>query len=468
MDPMHDNQLDSLSGFPDVESSASIVRCIKKSYTIKYPSSPALGYDVVVYTLPFLGLSKKPFQLLDTRGNSLYTFGAGGSIQFGHILIAYFNVGTLSYDINNAIKIDVLDVDASYLEESMRVVGSGIEINNTTAEIYKQGTATVARIPQRAPEPIAYRAITQWPAVGTPQTVPVSGYLTETMPKSLADVMLIAGTRQWEAKDGAYVVEAFCGQDNPPRYPEFSTPIVPNIEYVAGIFPGGSASAHEVFAISPYVHGPPPMPGWDFFDTSIIALPMHSSCVMLTGLSPESTFNLQWNCYLESFPDYGDPSISVLAKPSCVYDSLALHILSECLNTLPVGVQASENPFGEWFTRIISEVADFAAPMLTPVLGPEASVGALALGKAAKAWHDANYPPRQKKQVGSGRKGAGFVAGPGGGLKAPPQQKQAAKKRAAAAPSPKRNKPNPRKKGKKVVLSPAEEMLLTKIRSRLK
>jgi hypothetical protein len=130
-----------------------------------------------------------------------------------------------------------------------------------------------------------------------------------------------------------------------------------------------------------------------------LPIPTHSAVVFLTGLSETSTFNLQWNFTLESFPDQTDTSIAVLAKPSCVYDAMALHILSESLNKLPVGVKASENPFGEWFTRVVSQIADVVSPALAmiPGWGPAASAAAMGVGTLAKyANSQYNAPPASK------------------------------------------------------------------------
>jgi len=112
--------------------------------------------------------------------------------------------------------------------------------------------------------------------------------------------------------------------------------------------------------------------------------------MIFSGLNQNSTLNLQWNCYLESFPDYGDKTIAVLAQPSCVYDSMALHLLSECINTLPVGVEASMNPMGEWFAEVVSDIANFVSPALAfiPEVGPALAAGAGALGKGANMYLD--------------------------------------------------------------------------------
>jgi hypothetical protein len=113
--------------------------------------------------------------------------------------------------------------------------------------------------------------------------------------------------------------------------------------------------------------------------------PIQQVGAFFQGLSEETTLSISMNVFVETFPTVAEPEILVLATPSACYDPVALQIFSNALSVLPVGVPAGFNPFGEWFTDIVSTLSDWLtvpATALNPVLG--AGVGVA--GKMAKEW----------------------------------------------------------------------------------
>jgi len=335
-----------------------------------------------------LGINGTSLRPRNRVGNVLTGIGSTEKV-LGHVCVAYYTsiYRDGPYTIGNAAKIETLDLDPIYLTDPTRLIGSGVEINNTTAELYRQGTVTVGRIPQRHSELNTLNYRVALPGVDNIEFNPVSADFCEKWPMFLADLMLISGTRQWAAEQGCYLVEAFAGQDNPPMNPDIATPVIPD-DYLGWLNPPDNIYPMWAAAIEVDTD----------LDLRYLATVMHragthSACALFTGLSEQTTMTLTWNAYIETFPDYSDPSIAVLARPSCVYDSVALHILSECLSDLPVGVAANENPFGEWFTRIVSEVANMASPFLAaiPGYGAPLAAGAAAVGQLAKEYHRSNY-----------------------------------------------------------------------------
>lgn len=394
---MHDKPLQELCGWPDVESSASIVRNVKQSLQISKPAGLAAGnWSFVVHTLPALGLNREwaPQNGLSsasvfytrkiTYGNQLNTVASPLPQNMGHVLITFYSdvgAGTDPYRPSDSLGINaqVMDLDDTYLSDPCRMLGSGVEVTNTTAELYRQGTITVCRVPQGRGRAMTYQEAVTNSVITTPRLTNVDLSPAELWPRNLSDAMLIAGSRQWAAAEGAYVVEAFLGQENSPYIAQPGGLWLPDNDYVTNqtIFNNSEAytpayNYNNTFgAIAP--------------STAPVLVPVHSATIIASGLSEQSTFTLNWNCLVESFPDCGDPSICVLAKPSCQYDPVALRLLSEGLGTMPVGCPASDNPGGEWFASLISSIADtIAAPLgFIPEVGPALSLAAKGVGALA-------------------------------------------------------------------------------------
>jgi hypothetical protein len=262
------------------------------------------------------------------------------------------------------------------LSDPGRLIGMGIEAVNTTAEIYKQGTTTVYRLPLSHKSSSVY---------AIPNTTSGFSYVSATSypapPRTVAEAMLLAGSRQWKASEGAYCVVPFMGQDNPPVATSYEQPwfLYPNQD-----FPGSSPLPNNNAFLGPTLvttgvanTQPAIVKGFRHENT-------HMAGMIFAGLSDQSTITLNWNVYYESFPTPSSDLVT-LARPSCVYDPVALELLSRVLNEVPVGVPADMNWDGEWFANIVNKLSDFAPMIGTALGGPAGGALGAAIGTAGKA-----------------------------------------------------------------------------------
>lgn len=377
LDPMHDTQLPNLQGWPDLESASSVIRCFKHSKTISKPSSVTGNWDCVIQSFPLLNTLE--MKLSSSRSNNwiLPTANAG--------TVTWSPVSILSTTSGNTIDTTKLfdpitypdysfsgvDFDPTVLGSRGRLVGIGFEVNNTTSQLYKQGTVTVYRQPQQP----ALKSNTWFYASssnGYP-AIPFDASVFSNFPIDLGETMLLAGTRQWKAADGVYVVVPFAGVENPAMGADYRQPVfqvnshdeVGVVNTTKVIFPKNISSLNDklIFQANRFT-------------------PSQSCGAYFTGLSAETTLTLQVNFYYESFPTVLDTEIVTLAKPSADYDAVALALYQHALNSLPVGVPANMNGFGDWFAGIVSNVAKYggaAIGSMVPGLGPViAGAGALA------------------------------------------------------------------------------------------
>lgn len=374
LDPMHDKQLANLKGWPDLESACSVTRCYKKSLQLSKPAGVSGNWDMVIQTLPIM--NSLQMKMSSTRNNNMIqpTVTAGtGTIH--PVTVASGATGcsfSLTDYITGALSTNGVDLPNTVLDGRCRMVGMGIEVTNTTAPLNRQGTVTVYRFPQSH----ALKSTTWFyglAAAGAVQT-PFDASVMTFFPDSLPNAMLLAGTRQWKAEDGAYCVVPFCSAENPALSPDYRQPIFYDDDILDEV---GTVNTDNVMFPSPVSSVNDKL----IFQANKFA-PMQSVGIFFTGLSETSTLTLQVNFYVETFPTFDDTEIITLATPSAPHDPAALALYQHAMNTLPVGVPANFNGFGDWFAGIVSSIAKYGGAALgaaVPGLGPViAGAGALA------------------------------------------------------------------------------------------
>lgn len=380
LDPMHDTQIERLQGWPDVETAASVVRCIKQQVEIKKPAGlPAGTWDCHFVHWPILHEITGTLSLC-TDG-LLNPIAAGGNPSYGGLQAFAASAG-VDMPFNNLLSGPVpagsLSLDPIFDKGVGRLVGSGFEIYNTTSELYKQGLVTVYRQPQMRDVQGEFL----WSDNASAFSQPVACDFMRLPPSSLSQATLYPGSRSWEAKEGAYVVVPFSGSSNPPRMHKpctlMATPDLSNTKV-------GSTGPTNTVWVSVGGQTPTwPNPGSGLYAYNQKMEYIHTAGAYFTGLSPETTLTLTWHVYYESFPSADEKEILVLASPSSVYDPLALQLFTQTLNKMPVGVPSPMNASGDWFWNLVDMIAGLASPIGALVAGPGGAALGSILGKGAQ------------------------------------------------------------------------------------
>lgn len=378
LDPMHDTQLPNLCGWPDLADQPSVVRVFKTSKTISgYDETQP--WDCVVRTLPILNASA--VHTCNRIQNNIYAQDTANEYPIGPVVITAYEKGqSWSLFPNTPPATWVMALPDEVASGNGRLIGMGVEVNNVTAEIYKQGTTTVWRTPQQQGR------VSNWNSVlptGNPTPYSVGSFSGRDVswgPRNEQEAMLLSGSRQWKAADGAYCVVPFMSSDNPIEPAEYIEPMFRLDGGYDTAFLTENTQTVATTLLSPGVH-----PGGVIPKAALMKwAPVHSTGMAFTGLSSQSSLTITVNYYYEYFPNASDTSLVTLAKPSASYDPVALELYSEALSALPVGVPAYMNGFGDWFAGIVSKLAPTIGTLLTPLMGP----GAAALGLGAKGIAD--------------------------------------------------------------------------------
>lgn len=428
---MHDNQLKELTGWPDVETAPSVVRCIKQSTTISNTGS-LTNWDLHIIQWPWM--TNQPFWVTQSRHASYANLGSVNGMSFGG-LSAYVTAAGANLALGNTPNYQIV-LDPSYQKGASRLLGIGVEAVNTTAEIYKQGQVFSWRQPEPQIQPSTWTIFGSQTGTGAANVVQsVQEYTCP--PLNSESAMLLSGTRQWQASEGAYQVVPHVGQDNPPTVVSYIQPVVHVTEtgeelalYAPGAnAPVASLNTDQVLVPIPFVG----VGTAGFYGQAFKLYPIHMTGLMFTGLSPQTTITLTQNVYLETFPAVSDKAIMVLATPSSEYDPIALQLYSNALMTLPVAVPADWNGFGDWFAEVVSSISSFLTPGALALGMPGVAAVSAGAGKLANAYMTAQSP---QDKVESLKKAAAPVS-----LKL---ERKMIMDAVRAKPNPKKRKPKPR------------------------
>lgn len=89
-------------------------------------------------------------------------------------------------------------------------------------------------------------------------------------------------------------------------------------------------------------------------------MPFNTSGAYFTGLSPETTLQLNFKLIVEVAPGPND-QLATLATSSPEFDPPALELYSRVCSRLPPGVPQDENPAGEFFKSVLGTLGDIVA-----------------------------------------------------------------------------------------------------------
>lgn len=384
LDPMHDKPIKDIDGWPDLETSPSLVRCVRQTMQISRPTIYDADKTWSCHIVSWPMLHTRTTYRGNLIGNSvdlsnLVTEGPRiGGIKTYCSTTNTFNFLQPAIPGGTITEGPSLELASEFMKGYGRLISSGMEVMDTTATLYKQGYLTCYKQAQAQAIPSSYFVIKG----GT------TGYITEEFircpPETLDEALLIPGTTQWEAKEGAYMVSSFTGSENPAG-PADLTGFVIYDDLAVGVAPANQPTllTQPAFSSNPaFLYN-----GYTNKHENI-----NMSGMIFSGLAPQATLSLKWVCYYETFPGTSDPSDLTLASPPCPYDPVALEYLKRVTLELPVAVPFDENPLGEWFWSVVDALADMA-PAVGSMFGPPGAILGSALQAANKARSRAPAPP---------------------------------------------------------------------------
>jgi hypothetical protein len=349
LDPFKDINMPT-AGYPDSVTIPSVVQTIHDSFSIAVPASvaPGANWDANIFIDQLYNAVQLYQTTFDASQSNMYQgTQAATPYQRGGLCVrsgpAGVALGTTSTTFASSFKQDVL------AEGDVRLIGVGLEIHNTTGELYKQGALICYRIPDA---PIQNLVVNQCVDNGATACIPLTEKAVELIevPVTGSQAIDLPGSVQWEAKDGAYVVPVLSAPTNFPTTPEVVAPIEVDEVSAAYYYPKLSLSGAAKMVYLPN-------------DTRNIIHSFSPTGVFLTGLSYQTTLQANLTYYVEVFPKKS----SVLRRsvqPAPGLDAKALDLYAHIVAHMPVGVEVNDNFIGAF----ISGIANIARTVIPAIV----------------------------------------------------------------------------------------------------
>lgn len=371
LDPYHDYQL-GLEGLPDERCAPSVVQMHNQSVSITIPTSAAGGnWDCkVTYTgfnTSIDAASAIEMIRVASAGNHTYASNAlATGTRFGSFTVgcsaagAGFPTGVLNAGDTTLQYGSIKGADRS------RLIAVAFEIHNTTAEIYRQGSLTVAQIPDPGEDA---GTILYSDSTAAVKSVSAQSDRAPKFCSMLANLQAVPGSQTWPVAKGVYAI-----------------PRMTNIPRNVQTFPVGAASSGNgsngrvaiTYGTDNYTATAEPS---GYFTDGAVKTPVFQPCVpsgfsplevYMSGLSPETTLTLTMRTVVEYFPSC-DSTLLPLATPSPGYEPMIFKLYNEVCKQAPYAVPVAQNSAGDYFKKVLG-VAGTLASALGPLAGPYAPV----------------------------------------------------------------------------------------------
>jgi hypothetical protein len=353
LDTFHDHEYRPFGWF-DAMSAASV--CELQKITFQITSAQGTNnWDANVVMFPdLLNSSVTAFLTQNTVGSAPFApnfqQNAASATSAGGVVV-YQNVAGSSLPMNTAASTAVSCLTPTVASGSgaSRAFAYAIEVVNNTAVLNQQGTCTVWRQPMPGPLSSTTGLFSNTNTSNVIAIGPGSYLLCPAPPSTVAEAMLLQGSRQWHAKEGAYCINTICEDSNPP----LNNQCIASMYYednpcdhflvgkglTTGTIINGTASTNVATVQNSYV------------------TPFNMGGAYFSGLSPSTTLTVNVRVWFEFFPSQLGNVLTALAMPSAPYDERALRLYSEVVKTMPPGVMLCENGFGDWFKDVVGTIS---------------------------------------------------------------------------------------------------------------
>jgi len=450
-DPFHDLQLDNLKGFPDVATEPTVIVKVRQAIQVTAPpdQDQSKNWDCHIVlspidwakpngiggtTAPDTGYNMTALHAPQGQATAVPPVGAGflapggvsGQTHTGRLdgllinsVPSDSNLGAnmtytpahcpmtsaAGYQLQQINLDEFLDFDETDLGV-YRLLYSGFEVVNTTAQIRKQGAVTVYEYGNSFETAQCHG---DWEKIPT-STPYVSSECRATNvfrspPNTLAEAKIMPGSHTWAAQEGCYCTAKF-QTDNPFQgvtqrnyILQQNNPTAPSLSGYGqggvGVYPYGSFASMGLISSEMENHTPA-----THFSR------MSTTGAYFTGLSPETTFIITWRVGLERLPAANKPTFLALAQPSASYDPNALVLYNLICNSLPPGCPQGYNDAGRWFS-MVSNVAKKVIPQAFPLVpAAQMMLGAMGRPGVAAAISTADKAARTIQAARQASKGA--------------------------------------------------------------
>ncbi len=386
LDPYHDYQYE-VDGLPDERVAPSVTQIHNQSYTLTVPTVASGNlWDASILFTGFnspidwnnLADDGGMITVASSAQHSYDHSGISTGAAFGALNIwAGASGSTMSTGAPHTIGDTFESLGSVLSQDRCRLIGCAFEINNTTAEIYKQGSVTVAMLPETACDTSMCRYYDTNVSPFEDTFVQMDRAVRQSC--TLPPLLSVPGSQTWKAAEGIYAIPRM---SMVPR-DVLSYSFTPGPSYRGAVtrLPVLYGSDGKTATPSPAGHiSPATSP------TQAIFKPFGPNGfsplqVFFSGLSAETTLTITFRTIVEYFPALGSPLLP-LASPSPVFDPKILSLYSSIAAKAPYAVPVDQNSAGDYFRKVLSIMGQ-SLELISPIFGQYAPVVSI-IGSASK------------------------------------------------------------------------------------
>lgn len=352
LDPFHDTSR-TKAGYPDITNGNSFIQQV--TLTKSFPVLEATDFHI--FSMPHATVRQYEQYPMDrpTRlGAPPYAgYGPLGPLNVVQAApdrptMPYFDEASKLWKEADIRTVTPFNLEP-YLIGECRLVSMGFEVINTGPELLKSGALVTYRSPQACKPSFL--------DTGSGATAPFAPIVRSSLPPAFAeDALNIFGSQQWEAYDGAYLINTMFDVNNPATVGDYLDQWYMPGNYqldsvgVEGISLG--VRSNEWFPIASVSSRP---------------VPFNTAGAYLTGAALGTTLTVVLKAYIECFPTPDLKSYVTLTNPSAPYDPEALEYYSRVAFHMKPAVKQSMNPGGEYW-KLIKGVINTVVPRISPAI----------------------------------------------------------------------------------------------------
>lgn len=405
LDPFHDYQYDC-EGLPDERTAPSVVQIHNSQMTLTAPGS-ALGGNwdasvvftgfnssnviestgggmVTVSSSSLHGYTSSSYAPGNPMGNlNIWAGAAGATMSTGAPALVSGETYSVLNGIQNA--------------DRCRVIGCAFEVTNTTSDLYKQGSLTVAQLPDSADDPVN---ICYYDASSPTTRNFIQADRGPVQASTLKPLLAVPGSNTWPAADGVYVVPRLTQiPKTTVVYGQVTSSVGVNSRVPILYGTDGKIATPEPYStyLETYAASPQKVPQFLPYAPNYFT-PIQ---VFLSGLSNQTTLVIKLRLIVEYFPALSS-TLLPLATPSPAYDPKVFALYSAIAAEAPYAVPVGQNAAGDYFRKIM-KVAGAGLQWLSPIFGsyaPAASMVGYALERAPQLIPKDEAGPRAMTRPG--------------------------------------------------------------------
>jgi len=352
-------------GFPDLITGRSIVQVIKQSSNFTVPADGDVHVFMDNVDSRHTMYKNEVYIENGTQRANMWKATATGGIgayERGGVVVRYATGTNTPLTIVTTQNSAGVSVPTSYVDSGRtRVIAKGLEIHNVTPPLTVGGAVTVYRDSTTGGyNPPSAGAMVNETTPQNTHSLPV--FPLAKVPETLAEVMLIPGAKQWEAKEGCYCVATMNSQTNSP-----------GDETPCWLLDIDSSNADTNVYINGHKDTTTPRlsdmgPGGTKAK-KLLKSPFFVSGAFFTGLPSGTKLLINAVYIVERFVDQSNNDLVVLSSPSPYYDVVAMELYAKSAHFLRAGVPVAENDAGEWIKDIASVLGEFGVPGMPLVKG---------------------------------------------------------------------------------------------------